>query len=165
MPAVSNTSPVFNLAAIGHLALLKQQFGQIMIPPAVKAELEPVAHLPAAAQIQRAITESWLQIVPVQNHEAVANLRLDLDHGESEALILARELGLDRILLDERDARRIARQRALKPIGVLGILLHAKRAGSLESLEDEMTSLRERAGFYIGEGLFRQMLLEAGELR
>jgi predicted nucleic acid-binding protein len=33
MLVVSNTSPVLNLAIIGQLALLREQFGEIWIPP------------------------------------------------------------------------------------------------------------------------------------
>jgi len=37
MPAVSNTSPLLNLAIIDRLPLLRQQFGLIQIPRAVLA--------------------------------------------------------------------------------------------------------------------------------
>jgi len=39
MPAVSNTSPVLNLALIDKLALLGDRFGEIWVPPAVLREL------------------------------------------------------------------------------------------------------------------------------
>jgi predicted nucleic acid-binding protein len=39
MPVVSNTSPVLNLAIIGQLSLLREQFGEIWIPAAVWEEL------------------------------------------------------------------------------------------------------------------------------
>lgn len=42
MPVVGDTSPLFNLAAIGKLSLLRQAFDDILIPEAVLAELEPV---------------------------------------------------------------------------------------------------------------------------
>jgi predicted nucleic acid-binding protein len=35
MPAVSDTSPLLNLAIIGQLSLLHDQFGEIWIPAAV----------------------------------------------------------------------------------------------------------------------------------
>ncbi len=39
MPAVSNTSPISNLASIGRLELLKSQFSTVFIPEGVAAEL------------------------------------------------------------------------------------------------------------------------------
>jgi uncharacterized protein len=42
MLAVSNTSPISNLACIGRLDLLRAQFGEIWMPRAVEAELADV---------------------------------------------------------------------------------------------------------------------------
>ena len=39
MPTVSDTSPIFNLACIGRLELLQEQFSRVWIPGAVEAEL------------------------------------------------------------------------------------------------------------------------------
>jgi predicted nucleic acid-binding protein len=39
MPVVSNTSPISNLALIGRLDLLREQFRKILIPEAVDREL------------------------------------------------------------------------------------------------------------------------------
>ncbi len=40
MLVVSNTSPLSNLAIIGQLELLREQIGEVVIPPAVHAELD-----------------------------------------------------------------------------------------------------------------------------
>ncbi len=40
MGVVSNTSPILNLAIINQLQLLRQQFSEVLIPPAVLAELK-----------------------------------------------------------------------------------------------------------------------------
>lgn len=42
MPAVSNTSPISNLACIGRLDLLREQLGEVWIPFAVEAELRQI---------------------------------------------------------------------------------------------------------------------------
>jgi hypothetical protein len=49
MPVVSNTSPLLNLAIINHLFLLPQQFGQVLIPQAVLAELKIDQDLPGSS--------------------------------------------------------------------------------------------------------------------
>lgn len=163
MPAVSNTSPLFNLAMISQLQLLREQFEAVWIPKAVKDELEPVAHLPQLRLIDDAISEKWLQIANVTNQQAVESLRLELDYGESEVIALARELRIERVLIDERDARKVARQLNLRPTGVLGILLRAKRQNRLASVEAAMKLLQELAGFYIDSYLYHQILVAAGE--
>lgn len=40
MPAVSDTSPISALAILGRLSLMKQQFGDVLIPQGVHRELE-----------------------------------------------------------------------------------------------------------------------------
>jgi len=46
MPVVSNTSPIMNLAIIGELSLLRDQFGEVLIPGAVLEELQVEGNLP-----------------------------------------------------------------------------------------------------------------------
>ena len=43
MIVVSDTSPITNLMAIGELEMLRQLFGEIIVPPEVYAELRRVA--------------------------------------------------------------------------------------------------------------------------
>jgi len=42
MPTVSNTSPLSNLACIGRLKVLQQQFHEVWIPDAVDKELRNI---------------------------------------------------------------------------------------------------------------------------
>ena len=49
MRVVSNTSPLLNMAIVGHLALVRQQFGQVWIPPAVLVELQPDTERPGSS--------------------------------------------------------------------------------------------------------------------
>lgn len=51
MPVVSNTSPILNLAIIGELKLLPQQFGQVQIPLAVLSELKVQENRPGSKEI------------------------------------------------------------------------------------------------------------------
>jgi predicted nucleic acid-binding protein len=66
-------------------------------------------------------------------------------------------------LMDERDGRAKAKALGLQPTGVLGILLHAKRDGHVDSVKVEMQKLRSKAGFFIADSLFAFILIEAGE--
>ena len=65
MIVVSDTSPINNLAAIGHLGLLQQLYGNIMIPPAVYQELLNAGTTdPGAIAVQ---TLDWIQTRSVTN--------------------------------------------------------------------------------------------------
>lgn len=85
-------------------------------------------------------------------------LKQTLDKGESEAIALAVELKADWTLIDERDARKVAKSLGLKVTGILGILLRAKQVGELESLQPVIDNLINKAGFRIAPELLAQIL-------
>lgn len=163
MPVVSNTSPVLNLAIIGRLALLPEQFGEVWVPPAVLEEMRMKEELPGSSTVREAREAGWLRVKEVKDQPLVQVLRHDLDQGEAEAIALALQVKADWILLDQREGRKIAKSLGLKVTGVLGILLRARREGKLPSLQRTMQELREKAGFRIGAELFADLLGESGE--
>ena len=163
MHAVSDTSPLFNLAAINQLHLLPQFFEEILIPDAVLQELEPVRKYPGVQEIHRAITEGSIVVATVRDRGRVHSLEQDLGSGEAEAITLALERGHPHVLIDEREGSGVAEQLGLKPMGVLGVLLRAKREGHLVSVKEMMTTLRDKVGFYIHRNLFLEVLRRAGE--
>lgn len=160
MPIVSNTSPLLNLAIIGQLALLCQQFGEIWVPPTVIEELRVEEGLPGSHAVREAMETGWLQVREVDDRALVKILQRDLDKGEAGAIALALQVKAERILLDEREGRRVARSLGLEVTGVLGVLLRARQEGHLASLQEVMAQLRDEAGFRIGAELFADVLRE-----
>jgi uncharacterized protein len=159
MPVVSNTSPILNLAIIGHLHLLSEQFSTVLIPEAVYRELRLDEDLPGSNDIRIAIKAGWLQVKPIHNRAFQETLARDLDRGEAEAIVLAIETNAERIVLDEREARRIAKTLNLPVTGILGILLTAQNVGSLSfTLAQLIKALQEDAGFYLAEPLIQTVL-------
>jgi predicted nucleic acid-binding protein len=59
-------------------------------------------------QAEVGISADWLTVRAVQNLAVVASLKTQIDDGEAEAISLAMELGDVFIILDDRNARRIA---------------------------------------------------------
>jgi predicted nucleic acid-binding protein len=161
MPIISNTSPLLNLAIIDHLHLLRQQFGQIFIPPPVLAELKPDTGYPGVERLEQALAAAWIRVIELKDNRLAQVLMLELDQGEAATIALALEQGYNQILMDERDGR--AKALGLTPVGVLGVLLRAKREGELVSVKEVMQSLRTEAGFFIADHLFEAILVEAGE--
>lgn len=113
MVAVSDTSPISNLALIGRLSLLQSQFDEILIPNAVQAELDLMPNPGAKSSIERAKQEGWLRHCSVSNARLAAALGNDLDKGEAEAITLATEIHADVLLIDEKEGRSFARQAGL----------------------------------------------------
>ncbi len=83
-----------------------------------------------------------------------------LDPGEREAILLAEQLVADLVVLDDRAARRIALERGLRILGLLGILRDAAQAGLID-LAVTFEHLRD-VGFWVAPSLL-QLLLEEEE--
>jgi predicted nucleic acid-binding protein len=164
MPVISNTSPLLNLAIIDHLFLLPQQFGQVLIPQAVLAELKVDQDLPGSSVLRAALNEGWLIPQSVGNGALVSLLRQQLHQGESEAIALAIEVSAERILLDEKEARQSARALGLAITGILGILLRGWHEGTVDSMKVATERLQREANFWIAPALLNQLLQESGEL-
>lgn len=157
MPVVSNTSPILNLAIVDQLELLRQQFGEILIPKAVLDELKVDEERPGSQAICEAIGSGWIQVQEASNEPLVQLLKQILDRGEAEAIALAIELKADWTLLDEREGRKVAKSLGLN---VTGILLRAKQLGELESLQPVIDDLINKAGFRIAPELLAQILAQ-----
>jgi hypothetical protein len=165
MRVVSNTSPILNLAIIDRLSLLQYQAGAVLIPPAVFEELRVDEKLPGSIHIRNALESGWLRIEKLEETSLLHLLRRELDKGEAHAISLALQVKADWILLDEREGRRVAKSLDLKVTGVLGILLRAWHQGNLNSLEDTISELRDKAGFHVSMQIVEEILLEAKRLR
>lgn len=161
MLVVSNTSPLSNLAVIGKIALLQQLYPKIFIPPVVHDELMRLH------EIQPIITSSlaaeWLEIQTPTNLQLIETLQQTLDPGESEAIALALQLKVDRLLIDERLGQTIATQYGLSIRGILGILINAKDQGLIPALKPLLDQLISQAVFRIGQSLYEYSLREVDE--
>jgi predicted nucleic acid-binding protein len=161
MVIVSDTSPIVNLAAIGKLNLLPDMFGKVYLPVAVYDEIVVRgAGQPGSSEIQAA---PWVEVKQCANPPLLQQIRLELDPGEAEAIVLALELQTQNVLMDEKDGRAVAIRYHLKPIGVLGILLEAKSRGLITSVRQCMDDLKIIARFYIADSLYQHLLMLAGE--
>ena len=153
---VSNTGPILALAHIGQLELLRELFNNIILPPAVRAEIIDETSSAAVAGVQ------WISVQPVRDALAVQLLREQLDSGESEAVVLAKELSADLVLLDERAATRRARALGLTALGTLSVLLAAKQSGHVDAIKPLLEQLR-KLDFYMSTDLYHEVLKTAGE--
>ena len=153
---VSNTGPLIALAQIGQFNLLQALFGQVVIPPAVRAEILDDVSLAALTAAE------WLMVQSPADPLAVQVLREELNAGESEAIVLAKEQSAELLLIDERAATRKARALGLPVIGTLGILLLGQKTGHLTTIKPHLEHLR-RTGFRMSTELYAQALQVADE--
>ncbi|MGR3310186.1 MAG: DUF3368 domain-containing protein [Candidatus Brocadiales bacterium] len=87
---------------------------------------------------------------------AVNALTTLLGKGESEVIILCKELGLDYALIDERIARNISELMSVNTMGVLGIIDLAIERGSSIDKKKVIDQLKD-LGFRISDKLYKNM--------
>ena len=126
LTAVADTGPLIHLAEIDHLPLLST-FDPLHVPNAVWREAErPATIRPGLALARRHEIEAR------EVSQFAAGKKLErLQAGELEGLYLCSQLRVPIILTDDLAVREAARDLALQPIGSLGIIAHAFRAGRI----------------------------------
>lgn len=153
MIVISNTTPLRYLIEIEHTDILPALFGQVVIPQAVFDEL----HDPKTPQQVKdwfSNHPTWLEIKALSSPPGVA--LNSLDYGEREAIALAFELGADAILIDDREARKVAKALSLTVLPTLAILEQAA-AKDLIDLPQAIDRL-SKTTFRATPELFEQIL-------
>jgi predicted nucleic acid-binding protein len=120
MIAVSDTSPICYLILIGEIDILPKLYSQVLVPPAVIAELLH-EDAPGAVRSWAVDLPSWISAR--QNPVGVTVGMEKLQAGEQAAILLAESTAAEMILLDEKSARRVAADRGLRITGTLGVLI------------------------------------------
>lgn len=156
MSVVSNASPLIGLARIGKLELLRQLYGELVIPEAVEHEVV----VEAADQVGKA---AWIKTQTVYNEQLVRVLRENLGAGEAEAIALALETAAELLLIDEHRGRQTALHLGLRYTGLVGILIEAKSKGYIDSVKGHLNSLRDVVGFHVSERLYMRVIQDEGE--
>jgi predicted nucleic acid-binding protein len=156
MPVVvADTGPLNYLVQIDAIDVLPKLFGKTIIPAAVYDELTH-SGTPATVRAWATSSPAWLEIRP--NPAAARNITPSrtLEDGERAAIALAREIGADLVLMDDRDGVAFARSQGLAVTGTLGVLDLAARRGLIDLL-DAFTRLKATT-FHYRQGLLDALL-------
>lgn len=154
MIVVSDTSAITSLLQIGRVELLSRIYSEVFIPQAVRDELSR----------EHPSMPGFIQCRPAANRVEVQRLLAELDLGEAEAIILAKEMKADELLIDETAGRRVAAREGVNVIGLLGVLLEAKGRGIIHSVREISEELETKAGFRLSNAVKEIFFREAGEL-
>jgi predicted nucleic acid-binding protein len=159
MIVVSDTSPILSLALIGRLELLRDLYGTIVIPEAVRSELITTDQ-GGAREVAQA---DWIITHSIEPDVALKLLLREVDRGEAEAIGLAVQLKADVLLIDERKARHLAADLELGVVGLLDVLPDAKQRHLISSVKPILDDLIVRAHFRVSHKLYQRTLFTAGE--
>ena len=78
-------------------------------------------------------------------------------------LLRALELKAERVLIDERRGREVAKRLNLRYTGILGVLVEAKAQGLIAEVKPSLDALINQAGFWVTKPLYDSVLRFVGE--
>jgi len=156
---VVNTSPWIALSTCGQVSLLEKLYDDIYIPIGVRDEI--MAGGKEGIGVRELLESSWIKIEKVFDIEKI-KLLYELEQGEAEVIILAREKGINQVLIDEKVARLQAKILGLDVIGTLGLLLKAKKRGLIPAIKPLIDRILKH-GIWIKDEIVKGILKEAEE--
>jgi len=120
--AVADSSPLIILARLGCIDLLNKIFSNLYISTEVHHEVVVAgAGLPGASEVENA---EWIEVKKLQNQADLlaAQQKYGLGLGELSTILLAKEIHATAALLDDYNARKLAKAEGLHVRGSVGLL-------------------------------------------
>lgn len=153
---IADSGPIFSLALIDKLDILNELFDYIKIPQAVWDEITYDKTKPDYHKLYDFFKDNTCQI------SGLNELTFIMDYGESESLILYKELQADFLLIDDKKARKIAENLQINCIGIIGLLSTAKDKGLIGKLKPIFETFLQKKRYYSVD-LLNAVLTAKGE--
>jgi len=162
---VVNSSPLIGLSMIDKVDLLWQLFDEVLIPEGVFNEITAASTEQSYGkqELERALKESKCSVYQVKDKNLVSKLIGKLHQGEVEVIVAGKEESVNFVVIDEITARNLAEAFSLNPIGTIGVLRLAKRAGLVDSIKPYLDELKLKK-FRISDKIYYDILKSEGEL-
>ena len=158
--AVADASFVIGISLCQQWDTLKALVETLVIADKVWEEVvERGEGRPGEKELQQV---AFVERQTVSNTSAVTMLMATLDKGEAETLVLATELGVTNVFVDDLRGRKVAQSLGLQAIGVAGFLLFAKKKGKIRSVRPLLLQLQQK-GFRLSSRLIDAVLEDASE--
>lgn len=154
---MADSSALIALSVCNSLDLLEKLFDKVVVPEAVYIEATQ-ANKPEAQNLKRFL-QGKVHKVDLQNY---VYLDAFADAGETEAMVLYKQLSADRLLIDDRRGRKVAKINHINTIGSLGVLLAAKERGLIVKVTPLLQRLTD-SDIYLSPKLLSIALELAGE--
>ena len=170
MPTVSNTSPLIWLSKIGALDLLKDLFGEVLVPEEVYGEAVERGLREGysdALIIKESFDQGWIKVSNLGGKESDLCRKMmkhayEIHLGEVQVIVLARKMGANTLLLmDESSGRAFAEAWGLRVKGVLYVIVAALQRKLIDEAEAKEKLLAlVRKGFRIDPNLLARVIRE-----
>jgi len=152
MIVVSNATPIISLASIDKIDILKHFFDRVYIAQAVYDEIK----FKRAFGYQE-IDDDFFQIEDIKDDFSQNILLNDLDLGEAQTIVLAKEMGADIVLIDETIGYNIAKSQELNVKRTLSFLIASKKRGYIDEVKPLLDEMIDK-GRWISRKVYRDVL-------
>lgn len=157
MILVADSSALIALSICNSLGLLDQLFQEVLVPTAVYDEcIKPGK--PEAKALEVYLKDK------VCNVDMSYFVYLDAyaDAGESEAMVLYKQKSADKLLIDDKRGRKVAKINNINIIGSMGVLLSAKQNGLISEIKPLISQV-SNSRIHLDSSLIEMVLELAGE--
>jgi predicted nucleic acid-binding protein len=147
---ISDSTTIITLLNIDRLDVLTNIFSLVYIPQKVYDEI--------VIDEQINLDETFFVVKKIADKKLYQLLFKSLDAGESEAIVLAKEMELS-LIIDERKGRKLATNLGINIFGFIGLLIlnYKNRLLTREDTLDVFYKAKEQ-GFRVGIGLENKFL-------
>jgi uncharacterized protein len=168
LPVISDTSPLIWLAKVGKLTLLKDLFGEVIVPQEVYVEAVEKGlefGFTDAQAIKECLNAGWIKLAKLNSNDQsllqkISEHAFEIHSGEAQAIVLAREMKL-LLLMDESVGRAFAEAWGLKVKGTIYVIMSALRKGFIsEAVAKETILIMVTKGFRLEPTLLARLIIE-----
>jgi predicted nucleic acid-binding protein len=161
MTLVFYASPLIVLSKAGLLDSVLPLAKAVVLPASVAEEITRIDDPLDPAKIWIFEHSQWIMESPAIRPFITA---WDLGAGESSVIALVEKQPASVAVLDDLAARRCAQSLGLHVVGTLGLILMAKRAGTIAAVAPALNAI-VKAGLFISRHHLDAVLAQAGETR
>ena len=152
MILVADSSALIALSACDGIKLLEPLFSEVVVPLAVYQEI---------------IKPEKSEAIPLQKYLKDKVVEVDMSHfvyldafadaGENEAMLLYKQKSADKLLIDDKRGRKVAKINKISTIGSLGVLLTAKQKGFIPEVKPYIDKINE-SRIFLSPSLIQMVL-------
>jgi len=158
---IADTSILIHLSAIGRFYLLKELFGEIIIPEGVYTELAVEGWgLAGSLEASEATREGFIRVNKVIDKEKIKELseKYKVSATNAEVIQLSKELNAEIVLANEEEVRVAAQEAGFQVKGCLGILVDSVK-NNIISPEQSIQDIDNlvASGYRISEDIINRL--------
>ncbi|NWF67235.1 MAG: DUF3368 domain-containing protein [Campylobacterales bacterium] len=158
MILICDSSALIALAICDKLDLLEKLFHKVAIPKAVFYEVTN-SNKPEAEKLKLFLKDKICDI----DLKSYILSDFTLQIGELEVMALYKNLNADRLLIDDKKAKKVAIANGIKVIGSLGVLLSAKKINLINEIKTSIEMIKS-SNIFIDDKTIKIVLELAGEI-